>query len=79
MTTLQYGPMVKQLALQEALASSNQHHTTIKSTATWSTEEVTFLNMRAYKDHRVKMGIYATPTDECSYRPNSVSFQCLLQ
>ena len=54
-------------ALQEVLASLNQHHTTIKITATWSAEEVTFLHTGAYKDHHIKMDLHVKPTDTCQY------------
>ena len=54
-------------ALQEVLASLNQHHTTIKFTPTWSADEVTFLHTRAYKDHHTKMDLHVKPTDTRPY------------
>ena len=52
-------------ALQEALASLYQCHTTIKFIFTWSADEVIFLHTRAYKDDHTKMDLHIKSTDTC--------------
>ena len=56
-------------ALQEVLASLKHQHTMIKITATWSAEKVTFLHMRAHKDHNIMMDLNVKPTDTLQQVP----------
>ena len=51
----------------------NRHHNTIKFTANWSTEEVTFLDKRVYmKNGLVETNLHIKPTDTHQYlRTNS--------
>ena len=54
--------------LQMFLWELNHHHTSIKCTANWSTEEVSFLDPRVYiKDGRVERNLYTKPTDKHQY------------
>ena len=54
--------------LQTFLGELNHHHTSIKFTANWSTEEVSFLDTRVYlKDGRVETDLYTKPTDKHQY------------
>ena len=46
----------------------NNHHDTIKFTATWSTEEVVFLDTRVYlKNQHIETDLYVKPTDNHQY------------
>ena len=55
-------------ALQELLTRLNSHHDTIKFTATWSTEEVVFLDTRVYlKNQQIETDLYVKPTDTHQY------------
>ena len=55
-------------ALQEFLESLNEYHTTIKFTATWSTKEVTFLDIQVYvTEHGIHTDLHVKPTDTHQY------------
>ena len=47
----------------------NHHHPTIKITATWSTEKVTFLDTTVYlkEDNPISTYLYLKPTDKHQY------------
>ena len=50
------------------LLEFNNYHTTIKFTADWSAQEVTFLDMRVYiKNGSVEMDIHVKPTTKHQY------------
>ena len=54
--------------LQMFLRELNNHHTSIKFTSNWSTEEVSFLDARVYiKNGRVETDLYTKPTDKHQY------------
>ena len=54
--------------LQTFLGELNHHHTSIKFTANWSTEEVSFLDTRVYmKNGRVETDLHTKPTDKHQY------------
>ena len=54
-----------ELLLQMFLGELDHHHTSIKFTANWSTEEVSFLDTRVYiKNGRVETDLYTKPTDK---------------
>ena len=54
--------------LQTFLWELNHHHTSIKFTANWSTEEISFLDTRVYiKNGRVETDLYTKPTDKHQY------------
>ena len=56
--------------LRTFVESLNRHHATIKFTATWSTEEVVFLDTRVYlKDGRIETDLHTKPTDKHQYLP----------
>ena len=54
--------------LQMFLRELNNHHTSIKFSSNWSTEEVLFLDARVYiKNGRVETDLYTKPTDKHQY------------
>ena len=54
--------------LQTFLWELNHHHTSIKFTANWSTEEVSFLDTRVYlKNGKVETDLHTKPTDKHQY------------
>ena len=55
-------------ALQQFLNTLNEHNSTIKFTANWSSEEVTFLDTRVYiKGLNIETDLYVKPTDTHQY------------
>ena len=55
-------------ALQSFVDELNRHHNTIKFTANWSTEEVTFLDTRVYlRNGLVETNLHIKPTDTHQY------------
>ena len=55
-------------APQSFVDEFNQHHDTIKFTANWSTEEVTFLDMLVYlRNGLVETDLHIKPTDTHQY------------
>ena len=54
-----------ELSLREFIENINRHHPTIKFPATWSAEQVTFLDTRVYlKDGRIETNLHVNPPDK---------------
>ena len=57
-----------ELILRHFIESLNCHHPTIKFTATWSAEKITFLDTTVYLDNgRIKTDLHVKPTDKHQY------------
>ena len=55
-------------ALCHFIESLNRHHTTIKFTATWSAEQVMFLNTTIHvEDDQINTDLYTKPTGKHQY------------
>ena len=58
--------------LEKFLSNLNSHHATIKFTASWSTEEIIFLDTRVYLNNQqhIKTDLHVKPTDTHQYLHN---------
>ena len=62
------GHMAFHTYLNEFIGELNSYHTTIKFTANWSTEEVTFLDTHVYIENgKVETDLHVKPTSRHQY------------